>query len=185
MIFKKTLIIVLLCLPFTSSAAVFQFPNGKWFAEFNVNGHMIWSEVIGPISYAKAKEFSWRDTLEDYMRAMAGIYGVNPIEILETNQGESQWNSPPDKFVKDYAYRALEIKGDKGLACGVAQWHKSTFDLWKKEAGMPELKYCFWQDDLKLQAWAFSKGIKYKDDWTVYRDVFIKKKRPMSANWNW
>src|SRR3990167_9114298 len=150
------------------SAKIWVMPNGKIFEEkislhYTLSGVPVyvsqWIEVLGVIKKARASEESLRDIIEDYTRAMATFYGINPVETLETNQCESNWNREPEK--------AITIYGDKGKAYSIAQFHERTFNGWKKEANM-DLNYKSWTDQLKLQAWAFSKGESYKDNWTCY-----------------
>ena len=126
------------------------------------------------IKVARASEETLRDVIENYTRTMASFYNIDPKETLENNVCEFNWNREPEK--------AITILGDKGKAFGIAQFHKATFLKWEKESGM-DLDYKSWTDALKLQAWAFSKGESYKDDWTCYVMIFVKKTRPISTNW--
>ena len=176
--------LLLVTLPTLAEARAWTMPSGKVFEEkvslhYTLSGVPVlvsnWVEILGVIKKANAKELSLRDLIENYTRTMASFYGIDPKETLETNVCESNWNREPEK--------AITIYGDKGKAHSLAQFHKPTFDTWKKESGMPELEYKSWTDQLKLQAWAFSKGEKYKDDWTCYIMIFIKKTRPISTNW--
>src|SRR3990167_4578821 len=182
---KSILIVFLFVFPFFVNAAPVVMPSGRVFEEkitiyYTLSGFPVavseWIEVLGVIKKARASEESLRDVIENYTRTMASFYEINPVETLETNQCESNWNREPEK--------AITIYGDKGKAYSITQFHERTFNKWEKEAKM-DLNYKLWQDQLKLQAWAFSKGESYKDDWTCYVMIFIKKTRPISANWDW
>lgn len=59
-----------------------------------------------------------------------------------------------------------EIFGDHGNAYGIAQFWKSTFDAFKKEAGMPFLNYKNMDDQIELYSWALANG--HSNSWTCY-----------------
>jgi hypothetical protein len=60
---------------------------------------------------------------------------------------------------------------DGGRGLNVTGIHDQTFDLWlpqyEKDIGESLDKTKTW-DQLKMMAWAFSKGEDYRDDWTTY-----------------
>ena len=58
--------------------------------------------------------------------------------------------------------------GDHGLAYGCFQFHKKTFDAFKKEANMPGLEYKDCYDQAKLAAWSFKNG--KSNHWTTFND---------------
>lgn len=60
--------------------------------------------------------------------------------------------------------------GDGGRANGPAQFHRPTFDAFAKEFG-EELDYHSCHDQIKLMAWAFAQGEKYRWHWTTYRRI--------------
>ena len=55
--------------------------------------------------------------------------------------------------------------GDNGLAYGIAQFHKQTFEAFAKQEG-EKLNYHSTYDQIKLTAWAIANG--YGDHWTCY-----------------
>lgn len=61
------------------------------------------------------------------------------------------------------------IYGDGGRAYGVAQFHRPTFEHFKVKAGMPELQYEKFEDQIILMAWMFSNGLQFH--WTCYQKV--------------
>lgn len=59
------------------------------------------------------------------------------------------------------------IFGDGGAAYGIMQFHEPTFDMFKQQAGMPELDYKNRDDQIVLAAWALKNGLGYH--WTCYK----------------
>jgi hypothetical protein len=51
-----------------------------------------------------------------------------------------------------------DVYGDKGLAYGIAQFHKPTFNEFKLKAGRPELNYKSEEDQIWLLKWAIENG---------------------------
>lgn len=85
--------------------------------------------------------------------------GVDPILMLNVAHCEA-------------SYKHDNMVGDNGKAYGAYQFHKPTFDAFKKEAGMPELNYEDRNDQIKLAVWGFKNG-KAKH-WTCYDKVKYK-----------
>lgn len=85
-------------------------------------------------------------------------YHVSPKDLYKVLYCESHFN---EKAV-----------GDGGLARNVAQFHKSTFEMWEKDFG-EDLNYDSAQDQIKLMAWAFSKG--YQHHWTCAKITGVVK----------
>ena len=175
----KTLVVSLLFLP-TFAGAAYQFPNGRWFEEyFTPSGLSVWVEVLGVIKHANAGELTLKEHIEMYIKSMADIYGVSRVEMLETSNCESDWVKHPEE--------AITILGDNGNSYGLWQYHidpktgDDTFYNLKMKAGMPELQRKNWRDQTKLAAWTFANERKTR--WTCYRNIFIKKTRPISTNW--
>ena len=182
----KLFIALLLIFPYISKAETYYTINGTaiklpqmptWKIETKVYILMSGLPYIATnlIPIAKAADFSLREEIEMWHDLIANRFGVSSRETKEVNQCESQWNDFPEK--------AITIPGDKGKAYGIAQFHEKTFNLWRRESKMPQLEYKSWKDQLTLQGWAFSKGTKYKNDWTCYVMIFIDKTRPISTNW--
>ncbi len=69
----------------------------------------------------------------------------------------------------------VDVYGDGGRAYSLLQFHQPTFNAWEKELG-EDLDYKSWHDQIKLGAWAFSKGTKYKKHWTCSYIVGILEK---------
>lgn len=59
------------------------------------------------------------------------------------------------------------IYGDGGRAYGIAQFHKPTFNSFKKTANLPELEYKDREDQIQLMGWAFRNNLKHH--WTCAR----------------
>ncbi len=172
----KTLMFVLAFLQTLASAALFYTPNGTPISVLD-NGatyqlvevatptgllYKVW-QIIGGVIQAHADELSLYDQIKNYHIVMGEYFGINPDETMATNECESMWKEFPDK--------AIVIWGDWGNSYSIAQFQWKTFDKWKKEAGMPELKYDQWQDQLKLQAWAWKQGKTYRRAWTCWRNI--------------
>ena len=101
-------------------------------------------------------------TLEQYshkelVEYFATLYGANTAQLEAVIKCESNWRPT--------------VYGDGGHAYGLLQFHKPTFDRWAKQMG-EELDYYSAYDSIKLGAWAFSKGIKYQDDWTCWTRLY-------------
>lgn len=61
------------------------------------------------------------------------------------------------------------VYGDHGKAYGIAQFHRPTFNEFKKRAGRPDLKYKSEQDQIWLLKWALRNGL--ENHWTCYKKV--------------
>lgn len=85
----------------------------------------------------------------------ANAYHVSYKEMAKTIECESDWDN--------------RSTGDHGLANGLTQFHEDTFNRWAKEKG-EVLDYHSDYDQLKLMAWAFSKG--YQRSWTCHTKFF-------------
>lgn len=58
---------------------------------------------------------------------------------------------------------------DNGKAYGIAQFHKGTFEDFKKESGMQELDYTSKTAQIRLAAWGFANS--KASHWTCYRSL--------------
>jgi len=85
----------------------------------------------------------------------AELYGIDKDKYFKTIQGESSWRP--------------EVRGDKGAAYGVAQYHFETFmrHSAKCNLGYEAVDYYDPEAQLNLMACAFSKN--WAMEWTVYR----------------
>ena len=92
------------------------------------------------------------ETIEDKITRYADFYGVSAEVMSRVIAGESGFQ--------------CDIYGDSGKAFGIAQFHRPTFNAFSKELG-ETLDYYSCEDQIKLMAWALSKG--YGRHWTVYR----------------
>ena len=101
------------------------------------------------------EQFTPRELVAYY----AEQFQVSQNEMEKTITCESSWSSTD--------------VGDHGLANGIAQFHKSTFDMWARQKG-ETLDYTSTHDQIKLMAWAFSKGESYKHAWTCWTKNFDK-----------
>lgn len=62
-----------------------------------------------------------------------------------------------------------EVVGDHGNAYGIGQFWPRTFDMFKNEAGLPELEYKRPLDQINLMAWAFANG--KERHWTCFGKI--------------
>lgn len=101
-------------------------------------------------------------TIEDKVTILSIEYGISYIEMYKTLQGESELD-----------HTVCEKGGycDGGSAYGVAQFHKPTFESFKKTAivqgySFEDFDYYNEDDQLELMAWAFKNNLKHH--WTAY-----------------
>ncbi len=62
-----------------------------------------------------------------------------------------------------------DVYGDSGKAYSLVQFHRPTFEQFKKEAGMDYLEYENPYNQLTLLVWAFENN--YQKHWTTYQRV--------------
>lgn len=91
-------------------------------------------------------------TTKEIVVDFAKKYQVSSTEMLGVMQCESKGNQ--------------SAVGDSGHAFGVYQYHVPTFNSFEKRMG-EDLDINSKYDQIKLTAWAFSKG--YQSHWTCYR----------------
>lgn len=125
------------------------------------------------------------------------VIGVCLPTILEADSisapptGKAFYMVLADEIAITYAVPAVEIKtvlkhesnydpiavGDHGLAHGVAQFHKETFDTYEgyyyKSTGR-HLKYSSSEDQIKLMCWMWKNYPKTKNLWSTYRKYCVK-----------
>ena len=86
---------------------------------------------------------------------------------------ETSWNYSEfkklNRLVELESNWKVDALGDGGKAFGPAQFWETTFNQFKGEAGMPELKYRDPQDQLTLMAWAVRNNLGYH--WTTYKNT--------------
>lgn len=78
--------------------------------------------------------------------------GINPSIPVYILSHESNWDS--------------DAVGDHGLAHGVAQFHRPTFDWMKKKANMPLLQYSSSTDQIILMEWALTQNL--GSNWSTF-----------------
>lgn len=93
-------------------------------------------------------------TPQEYIKVYAKEYEVSEKLLLSVAYCESKYNE-----------KAI---GDNGKAYGIFQFHRQSFDRFKKELG-EDLDYSSAKDQAKLAAFAFSKG--YQHHWTCFEKV--------------
>lgn len=91
-------------------------------------------------------------TPKEQLEVFAQEYGASFTELDRVAKCES-------------GYRM--VYGDGGLAYGVFQYHRPTFEAFSKVKG-EKLDYYSSYDQMKLTAFIFSKGEKYKYHWSCY-----------------
>ncbi len=90
--------------------------------------------------------------IDAYMRGYSKEYGSSYNDLKKVANCESGMQEKPKP-------------GDHGLANGIMQFHEDTFKGMSKEMG-ESLSYESAHDQIKVAAWAFSKG--YGNQWTTY-----------------
>jgi soluble lytic murein transglycosylase-like protein len=93
-------------------------------------------------------------TIEDKIRIAATVHGVDPDLSVKIAKCESGLNPT--------------VYGDSGKAYGLYQFHRGTFEMFAKEAGL-ELDYYNPEHQIILANWAFAQG--YYSHWTCARMV--------------
>ena len=93
---------------------------------------------------------------QEYITRKAGEHGVSAKKILKPIKCES-------------GFRHEGLYGDGGRAYGIAQFHRPTFESFKKKANMPTANYFNKYDQIDLMAWAFKVG--YANHWTCFRKI--------------
>ena len=104
----------------------------------------------------QASEKSEKEVIQDYIWFLNGTHGVSAKMIENVVRCESNFNP-----------RAI---GDKGKAYGVLQFWRKTFDLFKDEANMEQLKYEAWKNQIDLGYWAF--GHDKREHWVCYTKLY-------------
>lgn len=97
-----------------------------------------------------------------------------PLQAFIDEFSDQYGVSSSDLYRVLYCESRLDEKavGDGGLARNVAQFHRQTFEGWAKELG-EELNYDSAHDQIKLMAYAFSKG--RQSSWTCSRITGVLK----------
>ncbi len=110
---------------------------------------------FNPLVLAEARKVP--ETIPEWIYYYADAYNTDYTELLAVAKCESGLK--------------VNAVGDSGRAYSILQFHKSTFESWEKKLG-ENLDYYNFQHQIKLGAWAFSQGEKYKDDWTCWRNLY-------------
>lgn len=79
-------------------------------------------------------------------------YGVDPVLMVEVARCESQFLN--------------SAIGDHGMARGIYQFWRGTFDRFKQDAGAPRLSYTQEDDQIELAVYAVANGL--GKHWTCY-----------------
>jgi|SRR6187551_677047 len=95
-------------------------------------------------------------TVQEMIQEIAPKFGQDPELIAKISYCESHFK---------------DVIHDGGHGKGVTGIHKKTFDYWliayTKETG-ETLNYDSSYDQIKMMSWAFSKGDKYRNQWSTY-----------------
>ncbi len=83
-------------------------------------------------------------------------YGIDPVLAIKTLQCESGLKNDG-------------VIGDHGLAYGIAQFHKATFEKFKSDAGAPGLSYTNMDDQIELFSWSIAN--KRGESWTCWKKI--------------
>jgi hypothetical protein len=66
-----------------------------------------------------------------------------------------------------------DVVGDDGSSIGIAQYKKATFELFKRKAGMPHLKWKNPIHQMRLMIWMVDNG--YIKHWSALKSACYKK----------
>lgn len=97
-----------------------------------------------------------------------------PISAEESNRRVSDLDILTYKIIQCESSCRHDVYGDHGKAYGIAQFHRPTFNEFKKRAGRPELKYKCEEDQIWLLKWALRNGL--ENHWTCAKKVRGKDK---------
>ena len=114
--------------------------------------------------------YQWEVPVLQY-RTLGSLIGNNlleeymdmPEDQKETIECESNWNH--------YNKYGAILRGDAG-EYGIAQFMLPTWNIFKKEAGLPDLSIHSAKDQIELMSWAFEQGEEYKKHWTCWRELY-------------
>jgi len=97
-------------------------------------------------------------TAKEYIIRYAKQFRTNPKLLLKIANCESEMNT--------------NAIGDAGLAIGIYQYHKNTWNdfvkLYKRKVYDENLNIYSYQDQAKLTSFIFSEYPEYKNRWTTY-----------------
>jgi len=96
------------------------------------------------------------EELKGELSRLVEKYGGNYYQLYETLKCESNLQSFPKV-------------GDSGLAFGVAQFHRDTFNLFTKEMKV-SLDYYNPYDQLKVMVWAFNHDL--QSHWSCWKRIY-------------
>lgn len=115
-----------------------------------------------PVEAISPPDLTSTTSIALYIKNEATKAGLNPTSTLEVATCESGLNTT--------------IYGDKGLAYGVFQFHRQTFDVFAKEKG-EKLDYFNPKDNIDLAIWGLSHG--KQSHWTC---AYGKNLAPISVD---
>lgn len=95
--------------------------------------------------------------------SLSAQMGVDPYQVKYVLKHESGYSQ--------------DAVGDHGLAVGVGQYHKDTFNHYEKlyfNTTGTHLNYYTAQDQVRLMTWQWKVFPKSKYEWTTWRDKFGK-----------
>jgi hypothetical protein len=135
----------------------------------------------GAISYAQTLDVPIKD--ENIKESI--VLELTPEQVLKEKRDKMtipqiieevapMFNQDP-KLISKIAYCESKFKNvvhDGGHGKGVTGIHKKTFDFWLvkyKKENNESLDYNSSYDQLKMMAFAFSKGDSYRNQWSTYR----------------
>src|SRR3990167_4603920 len=117
------------------------------------SGILIKTIQLIQLKSAKAEELPLGEQIEAWIRYNATKWGLNEKIFRGTLYCESNLNP---NARGDYRSETGEF-----MANGIAQFWRGTFERFKAEAGMPELKYESWRDQISLMGYMWSKNLQY------------------------
>lgn len=103
----------------------------------------------------------------EYVRAETPTSSINDLIVENSNKYDVPMSTLIRVIKCESGFDPKAI-GDGGLAYGIAQFHKQTFDAFSKEEG-ETLNYHSTYDQIKLLSWAISKD--YGKHWTCFSKV--------------
>lgn len=106
-----------------------------------------------PTKVVYARGYELPRTPQEAVMTYSALYGADYSDLKRVMECESGGK--------------IDKKGDNGLAYGILQFHKGTFERFAKQMG-EELDYYSWLDQAKVGAWAFAQTDAYRNQWSTY-----------------
>lgn len=115
-------------------------------------------------------------TMSVPVMAQAPMQEVKTLSVKETISFYAELNNISSSHLSkvifcESSYNPNAI-GDQGLARGLAQFHKGTFDYFSKLMG-EKLDYYSYNDQVKLMSWIWANYPQYRNQWSCTKIMGI------------